>query len=211
MDLVVPDDRPDADAERLEHLWAGDFGDAYSDRNRDAGREREPFWRDVLDRTGPDCILEVGANVGANLAWLRHLRPSARLTGLDVNAPAIVELSRRVAGVNGVVGTARALPFADGSFDLVATVAVLIHQSAEALPVALAESVRCTSRWLLCAELYTPTTTPVEWRGQSGALIKRDYGRLYQDAFPALDLVDHGVLDRSTGWDDVTFWLFEKH
>ena len=32
-----------SDAKRLEELWAGEFGDAYVDRNRTAGNSREPF------------------------------------------------------------------------------------------------------------------------------------------------------------------------
>ena len=35
---------------RLEALWTGQFGNAYVERNREAGAGRETFWNRVLDR-----------------------------------------------------------------------------------------------------------------------------------------------------------------
>jgi pseudaminic acid biosynthesis-associated methylase len=198
------------EAARLEQLWSGEFGDAYTERNADVAGPREPFWSDIVHRTQPERILEIGANVGANLVWLTRLAPEARATGLDVNAGAVAEMRRRLPQVGGLVGTARELPFATGAFDLVATVAVLIHQPHDTLRDAMAETVRCTRRWLLCAELYDPATAEVQWRDQSGALFKRDYGRIYHEEFPELRLEHEGFLGHDQGWDDVTFWLFAK-
>jgi|SRR6478735_2127339 pseudaminic acid biosynthesis-associated methylase len=204
-----PGPRTDSvEASRLERLWSGTFGDAYTERNTDVAGYRGPFWRDVVAETRPASVLEIGANVGANLSWLTQLAPDASITGLDVNAAAVEEMRRRVPPARGVVAGARALPFASDAFDLVATVAVLIHQPDDTLLTAMSEVVRCARRWLLCAELHDATTTEVDWRGERGALFKRDYGAIYREHFPELRLVRHGLLDRSQGWDDVTFWLF---
>jgi hypothetical protein len=52
---------------RLEALWAGDFGNAYVERNAEAERGRRAFWETIVGATEPDDVLEVGANVGGNL------------------------------------------------------------------------------------------------------------------------------------------------
>lgn len=93
---------------------------------------------------------------------------------------------------------------------MVFTVAVLIHQPDSTLPVVMAEIVRCTRRYVLCAEYYADEPTEVPYRGQRGALIKRDFGRLYQEIFPELRLRTQGFLSRQEGWDDHTYWVFEK-
>jgi hypothetical protein len=109
-----------------------------------------------------------------------------------------------------VRGSARALPFVDRSFDLVFTVALLIHQPDDTLRDVMAEIVRCSSRWVLCGEYVAEETTDVNYRGMSGILLKRDYGRLYQEFFPELVLREEGFLTRDDGFDRVTYWVFER-
>jgi hypothetical protein len=103
------------------------------------------------------------------------------------------------------------LPFEDRNFELVFTTGVLIHLPEDALPGAMAEIVRCSSRYVLCGEYYADEPVQVPYRGHTGALFKRDYGRLYCESFDQLRLLDSGFLPRdSGGWDDVTWWLFER-
>jgi hypothetical protein len=106
---------------------------------------------------------------------------------------------------------ARDLPFKDRRFDLVFTTGVLIHQPPTALPIVMTEIVRCSNRYVLCGEYYASEPTEVSYRGESGALFKRDYGGLYQKLFPELTLLESGFLPKEAGaWDDVTFWVFER-
>ena len=199
-----------SEAQRLEQLWGGDFGDAYVDRNREAWAKREAFWSGVLAETRPERVLEVGCNLGANLHWVAaQVRPE-NVYGVDVNLKALVELRQRVPGVNAVASAGRDLPFRDRWFDLTFTMGVLIHQPEATLPLVMAEVVRCSRRFVLCGEYFSETTVEVPYRGVSGALFKRDYGRLYQELFPELRQVKTGFLGRDDGWDDVTWWLFEK-
>lgn len=199
-----------SEAERLERLWAGEFGDAYLERNPAAGDHRAAFWRGMLAELGPRSVLEVGCNVGANLRWIAAELPPARVYGVDVNLKALSELHRALPAVNAVWGPGRELPFRDRWFDLVFTMGVLIHQPEDALPLVMAEVVRCARRWVLCGEYWAADTTEVPYRDQQGALFKRDYGRLYQALFPELRLRTQGFLGRAEGWDDVTYWVFEK-
>ena len=197
------------DAGRLEALWSGEFGDAYTDRNAAAGEERRRFWRATLDEFPASRVLEVGCNLGANLRWIAgEGAPGA--CGVDVNLHALGRLRRAVPAARPVAAAALGLPFSSRAFDLVFTVGVLIHQPPAALPAVMGEIVRCSRRFVMCAEYYAPEPTEVAYRGQTGALFKRDFGGLYRELFPGLALRKQQFLSKADGWDDVTFWMFEK-
>lgn len=198
-----------AEARRLEGLWRGDFGDEYVDRNTEF-TARETFWNERLARCRPTRVLEVGCNLGGNLQWIAKMVPADRITGVDVNIKALLQLAERVPGVNAVWSAAGNLPFEDGLFDMVFTMGLLIHQPESTLPAVMSEMVRCSSRWVLCGEYFAEETVEVQYRGYDGALFKRDYGRLFQELSPALTLREQGFLSRDEGWDDVTWWLFER-
>jgi len=199
-----------AETKRLEHLWSGGFGDAYVDRNRAAGVRREPFWQAILAEFPAQNVLEVGCNIGANLRWIATYRPPHHVYGVDINLRALAELRQALPNVNTLWGLARELPFRDRWFDLVFTMGVLIHQPESTLLLVMEEIVRCSRRYILCGEYYAEHTTEVLYRGQTGALFKRDYGRIYQELFPGLQLRKQAFLGRDEGWDDVTYWMFEK-
>jgi|HubBroStandDraft_4_1064222.scaffolds.fasta_scaffold200806_2 pseudaminic acid biosynthesis-associated methylase len=195
---------------RLEELWGGSFGDAYTERNLGAYAGRESFWNDMLTSHTCQRVLEVGCNCGGNLQWIaKHVRPRD-VFGVEVNASALRRLHQDVPDVNGVHGTAKELPFRSSWFDLVFTMGVLIHQPDNSLPSVIAEMVRCSRRWVLCGEYFAETESEVPYRGQEGALFKRDYGAILQRHSPGLRLVERSFRGRDEGWDDMTFWLFEK-
>ncbi|HEV8322566.1 MAG TPA: pseudaminic acid biosynthesis-associated methylase [Myxococcota bacterium] len=197
-------------ASRLESLWQGAFGDDYTKRNADTAQARRPFWTELLGRRPCERVLEVGCNLGANLESIATLVPPRGVFGLDVNEGALVELRAHLPRVNAVWGLARELPFRDRYFDLVFTTGVLIHQPPDMMPVVMGEIVRCSRRYVLAGEYHSETLTEVPYRGQPGALYKRDFGALYRELHPELRLLDQGFLSVEKGWDDVTYWLFER-
>jgi pseudaminic acid biosynthesis-associated methylase len=198
------------EAKRLEALWSGEFGDAYLERNRQAASGRDKFWNALLAKRKPATVLEVGCNLGGNLIWIaRRLEPQ-NVYGVDISSAALRELKKALPDVNAVWSPAKDLPFRDERFDLVFTAGVLIHQPRQSLKQVMREILRCSRRWVLALEYYSPTTVEVPYRGNRGALFKRDYGRLYQRLAPQLQLVETGRLGQQDGWDDVTHWLFEK-
>jgi pseudaminic acid biosynthesis-associated methylase len=202
---------PEDDAARLEGLWSGEFGDDYVERNRAASEGRRPFWEHVLGKIDAASALEIGCNVGGNLRWLAELLGAENVAGVDVNEHALEVVRSEIPGVDARVASARELPFADDSFDLVFTTGVLIHQSPEELPRVMDEIVRASRRYVLCGEYRADELEEVPYRGQRGALYKQDYGRLYQERFPQLRLLEEGFLPKSEGvWDDVTYWIFEQ-
>ncbi len=199
-----------SETKRLERLWTGNFGDAYTSRNSDAYSNRRPFWKSLLQRVELRNCLEVGCNVGGNLRWIAEFIPPESTFGVDINRGAIEKLHRQFPRINALYSPARQLPFRDRHFDLVFTMGVLIHLPAESLPVVMSEIYRCSNRYILCGEYYASQPTAVPYRGQDGALFKRDFGALYRQFFPELKLRKKGFLARKTGWDDITYWFFEK-
>lgn len=199
-----------SEAKRLEQLWAEDFGNAYVERNAQTQDQREAFWRQLLTDHPVDRVLEVGCNIGGNLQWISQCVPPQHVYGIDINLTALQKLRKQQPQVNVLWSPARELPFRDGWFDLSFTAGVLIHQPEVTLPLVMSEVVRTSRRYVLCLEYFSEQTVEVPYRGQEGALFKRDYGSLYGELFPELQLLAQGHLGHDEGWDDVVWWLFEK-
>ena len=202
-------DLPERSAERLERFWAGEFGDAYTERNR-GSIDRRGFWSSLVAAHSFASALEIGCNVGENLLALSELVAAGSLAGVDVNDGALAVARAALPEADLRLAAARRLPFDDRAFDLVFTAMVLIHQPDETLESVMSEIVRCSSRYVLAIEYESPDWVDVTYRGHPGTLFKRPYGRLYLDAFPQLRAVASGFLGQDEGWDDVTWWLFEQ-
>jgi pseudaminic acid biosynthesis-associated methylase len=199
-----------AEAARLESLWAGEFGNAYVERNSVLDERRSAFWRSVLTAAPIRTVLEVGCGQGGNLRPISAILDPADVWGVDLNAEAIQRAQRNAPGTNVVRSMARDLPFRDGRFDLVFTMGVLIHQPEETLPLVMAEIVRCARRFVLFGEYHSDETVEVPYHDAAGTLFKRDYGRLYASLFPDLAVRAEGFLAAEEGFDRTTWQLLEK-
>ena len=197
-------------ATSLEQLWAGDFGTAYVDRNRVLDERRAIFWTELIKSFGIRSVLEIGCGQGANLKPIAGLLDPHDVWGVDINEDALALARLHAPGVNVVASRARRLPFRDEVADLAFTVGVLIHQPETTLPIVMAEIVRCSGRFVLWAEYHAPATEEVPYRGEAGALYRRDYGAIYRELFPELVVVREGFLAREDGFDRVTWQLLEK-
>jgi len=198
------------EAARIEKLWSGDFGTEYLSRNPVTTEGRLPFWERLLSSYPVASVLEVGCNLGANLRPIHLVSPRARVTGIDINAVALATLRRQLPTVALARAAGRTLPFRDGAHDLVFTAGVLIHQPPEVLHDVMREVVRCSARYVLCAEYFAPDWTEVPYRGQERALFKGDFGGEYGRLCPELRLLESGFLSRAEGWGDVTWWMFDR-
>jgi pseudaminic acid biosynthesis-associated methylase len=197
-------------AAHLEELWAGEFGRAYIERNRLLDERRAAFWAGLLSEFEIESVLEVGCGQGANLRPIAGLLDAHEVWGIDINDDALTIARTHAPRINVVASRARQLPFRDGLVDLAFTVGVLIHQPETTLPTVLAEIVRCSRRYVLWAEYHAPRTEEVPYRGEPGALFRRDYGQIYHDLFPTLMVRREGFLGPDEGFDRVTWQLLEK-
>lgn len=187
-------------------VWTSQFGKEYTDRNPisvDAmdkelgewygcGRKSDLF-REFLtpERLPGGKVLEVGSNVGAQLAILRTVNPELELNGLEPMGYALEKGRAYYPDINFVQGTAFDIPFPDNHFDLVMTNTVLIHINPVDIPRALAEIHRVCRRYIFFDEYYAGDLTEVRYYGQQGLMWKTNFMQRYLDLFP--DLKQAGV------------------
>lgn len=198
--------------------WTGEFGKAYLQRNNASDEAdlgpRTAAWTNVARSLpqAPQSILEVGANIGRNLvSWSRLCDAELHAVEPFVEAfdllPATV--GPRLSSAHNCTGFE--LPFADNSIDLVFTSGVLIHIAPADLPRIMSEVVRVSKKYVLCNEYFAKQPEEINYRGHSGLLFKRDFGRYYQEQWPGLKPVNTGFFWLGNSpFDDTTWWLFEK-
>jgi pseudaminic acid biosynthesis-associated methylase len=203
-----------------ERLWAGDFGKDYTARNADpilvASSVRR--WARMLSAVPGQLssAVELGANLGVNLRALRALCPTAELTGVEINPVAAQQL-REWAELDGNcdVNEGSLLGFRpEQPAELSFTSVVLIHVNPDRLPEAYDALYASSNRWILVSEYHNPTPVEIKYRGETGALFKRDFGGELLERFPDLRLVDYGFFSRHDAAiplaDDYTWFLMEK-
>ena len=202
-------------ATEQEVFWEGSFGNEYIERNHGPGwvASNTAFFANVLGRTaGVRSVLELGANIGLNLMALRQLLPVGRLSAVEINERAAVQLRSNVPGVD--VHLTSILQFKpSGTWDLVFTKTVLIHIAPERLPGVYELIYQSSRRYILLAEYYNPAPTEVVYRGHEGRLFKRDFAGEMLERYPDLHLVGYGFVyhrDANFLQDDVTWFLLEK-
>jgi spore coat polysaccharide biosynthesis protein SpsF len=198
-----------------EDFWEGEFGNAYTDRNRGPGRVEANaalFARALAKARNLRRVLELGSNIGLNLLALRGLLPDAKLSAVEINPKAAAELRSRLPDVE--LHLASILEFrTDAQWDLVFTKGVLIHLNPERLPEAYELMHRTSARYMLVAEYYNPKPVEIDYRGHAGRLFKRDFAGEMLDRFPGLVLIDYGFAyhrDPDCPQDDLTWFLMEK-
>ena len=197
-----------------EGFWAGDFGDAYIDRNSDPAllaRNMALFGR-VLARTeGISTMIEYGANIGLNIRACLTLLPGLKVSAVEINRKAHAALSE-IPGVE--TWNQSILDFSPPrQWDLVLIKGVLIHTAPARLPDVYRLLHRSASRYICIVEYYNPKPVEVVYHGHSERLFKRDFAGELMDAHPDVRLVDYGFTyhrDPVFPQDDSTWFLLEK-
>jgi spore coat polysaccharide biosynthesis protein SpsF len=197
-----------------EAFWAGPFGNAYIDRNRDAAllASRTSMFARMLARAGTiGSVVEFGANIGLNMLALRHLLPEAELSAIEIN-PEAVKALRTQEGLTVHHGSILD-PQVSEPHDLAFTSGVLIHIDPDELPRVYDNMYAASSRYVALSEYYNPTPVAIPYRGHEDRLFKRDFAGDLLDRFPDLTLVDYGFCyhrDPNFPADDMTWFLLEK-
>lgn len=184
-----------------EQFWAGEFGDAYTQRNRVDWRARVPFWREMIDRTGARSVYEVGCGAGWNLSAIKRAYPDVNVQGCDINTLAIEQAD---AALNAILD--RKLLEYPIRAELVFTAGVLIHVAPENLGRFMERIANHSSDYVLAVEYDSESGNeePVVYRGHKDRLWRRDYGRFYSEM--GLEFCAKGGAGKE--FDDCTWWLF---
>lgn len=189
------------------NIWAGEFGNAYTARNRVDWQKRIPFWAGIKKVVRRRSFTELGCNAGWNLRALRANVPhylKYQISGVDLNESAIAEAMEE--GLRVYRGGAGGLKhFKAGC---VFTCGCLIHVPPCEIEPTMRAIVDASTRYVLAIEYAADEETEVPYRGQRDALWRRPYGKLYEAM--GLKLVDCGFLRRDQGFDDCAWWLLEK-
>lgn len=202
--------------------WAGEMGKLYTDRNpqsveefdrvylKDYGVTRtsmnDEFLR-ALPRTM--SILEVGANIGLELEFLRRAG-FPELLGIEINEHAVAQAKKIHPAVRVVQGSGFSLPFPDASYDLVFTSGVLIHISPADIKDIIREVHRVSRRYIWGFEYYAPEYTEVVYRGNKGLLWKTDFCKMFLDSFSDLREVKEKKYTMTAGANVSQMYLLEK-
>lgn len=188
-------------------LWQGAFGNEYHQRNGAVDwQARIPYWESAIQFTTPGTVFEFGSGPGWNLRAILTCAPNLEVYGCDVNQKAVNEaraegLEVQLVNEHGIVGM-----YEPGSMDLVFTAGCLIHVAPDDLERTMRNLVDLSGRYVMAVEYHIEDgEEEVEYRGQAGALWKRNYGRLYQDM--GLTLLSQG---EAGGFDQCTYYLLEK-
>jgi pseudaminic acid biosynthesis-associated methylase len=203
-------------------IWQGKFGRDYTDRNTFDEEQLDRLWsesyglsrssinREFLELIPKDAsFLEVGCNVGNQLAMLRYLGYS-NLSGLEIQHYALQVARSRLENILLRQGSALALPFEDNSFDVVFTSGVLIHIAPEDLPRAMNEIHRCTRKYIWGMEYFSVKPAAINYRGHDHLLWKMNYAQEYLSRFPDLELGRKQLLPYLGNQNVDTMFLLRK-
>lgn len=200
-----------------EKFWATTYAKDYIRRNREFDNELgATAWRSMLRMTGGAVAnyLECGCNVGRNVEQLKIALPGAKASVIEISKPAFDLVSSKYPLAHAFNGAILDSQFEEGCFDLVFTMGVLIHINPDQLLQHMAKMYTYSSRFVLFGEYFNRTPVSLEYQGEKDKLYKRDFGRLFVESF-AVRLLDYGFLwgyiYDAAGFDDITWWLFEKH
>ncbi|HYZ28779.1 MAG TPA: class I SAM-dependent methyltransferase [Thermoleophilaceae bacterium] len=113
--------------------------------------------RAAIDAVGqPQRILEIGTGTGSGAAILKARFPDADVTGVDLSPEMVRIAQAKVPGVTFEPADASRLPFADGSFDLVAQNNVPVYFDELARVLAPRGRVLIASTFGPATPYYTP-------------------------------------------------------
>lgn len=193
-----------------EIFWSEQYAEDYIKKNAefDAVLGVQAWEKMLASTSGITSLLECGCNIGRNIDSLDRLLPSASKSIIEISKPAFDFVSNRHALAQKFNGS-----ILEGSFDLVYTMGVLIHINPDELLANLKKAYDYSSKYLLFGEYFNRTPIMLNYQGQKNRLFKRDFSKLVIKNFP-LKLLDYGFLwghiYDEAGFDDITWWIFEK-
>ncbi len=198
-----------------QNFWAKSYARDYIEKNKSFDAKLGvDCWAQMLRRArGIDSILECGSNIGRNIGFLDQTHPAARKSVIEISKPAFEFVTSQYRLHKPFNGSILDSAFDNGEFDLVFTIGVLIHIHPDDLVENMRRMHSYSSKYILMGEYFNRTPVMIEYQGEKDRLFKRDFGKLFIENFDVA-LVDYGFLwghlYDNAGFDDITWWLFEK-
>lgn len=137
----------------------------------------EPEIEEMVSRTSPRSVLELGCGVGRNT---RYFSNAARYVGLDIAMPLLDKAAERQEenSLGVVLGDATCLPVRDSSFDMIFAVSTIQHVTPNLIATCVADMVRASSRYICLIEFTDELVENGTWFSQSH-MFKHDYAQLF--------------------------------
>jgi pseudaminic acid biosynthesis-associated methylase len=198
-----------------EQFWAKTYADEYIQKNslfnNEVGAEA---WGKMLQKTSSvERFLECGCNIGRNIDQIKLALPAAKPSIIEISEPAFKFVTAKHDFEHAFNGAILDSQFEPAYFDLVFTMGVLIHINPEQLLQHMAKMFHYSQNYVLIGEYFNRTPVTLEYQGEKDKLFKRDFGKLFIENFN-VKLIDYGFLwgyqYDVAGFDDITWWLFEK-
>jgi pseudaminic acid biosynthesis-associated methylase len=199
-----------------EDFWARDYALNYIRKNSEFDVNLgASAWRQMLRKTSNiKSYLELGCNIGRNLTQLKITLPDAQPSIVEISTPAFDFVNSTFDLQYAFNGSIIESSLPSKNFDLAFTCGVLIHIHPKDLLENMQKLFSYSKKYVLIAEYFNRTPVSIEYQGQAEKLFKQDFGKLFIKNFDT-KLIDYGFLwghiyDKA-GFDDITWWLFEKN
>jgi ubiquinone/menaquinone biosynthesis C-methylase UbiE len=164
--------------------WANQRGDDWVNSYRDSWDL--PYRRILVEHVAPfepSSVLELGCNAGPNLRLLAEQFPDARVSGIDVNPPAIREARRSLAALPNVTVTEEDLRselarLDDATVDCVVSCFALAYIDPDEIESVLGHACRVTRKGLILMEPHPEPgqqAEPSGWQHDYSALLNREH------------------------------------
>ena len=199
-----------------EQFWAQTYSSDYIKKNSEFNLELGiEAWNDILKKINKselNHILECGCNVGRNINFLNKTLPNAELSVIEISDEALKITKNKYKIYKDFNGPILDCKF-KSEFDLVFTMGVLIHINPEQLIDHMRKMYNFSKKYILIGEYFNRTPVSLEYQGHKDKLFKKDFGKIFMNEFN-LKLIDYGFLwghkYDNAGFDDITWWVFEK-
>jgi pseudaminic acid biosynthesis-associated methylase len=198
-----------------QNFWSTEYAEAYRKKNASFDLEMGiKAWAEMLKSiSGITSVLEFGSNIGRNINFLNHLLPEAKKSIIELNSEAYQFVINQYNIYRSFNGPIVETDFDSESFNLTFIQGVLIHIHPDDLLANMKKIYELSSKYILIGEYFNRTPVMIEYQGEQNKLFKRDFGKMFIENFN-VNLVDYGFLwghiyDKA-GFDDITWWLFEK-
>ena len=198
-----------------EQFWSKTYAGDYIKKNSsfDLKKGIEAWNKMSLKIPNIKNILECGCSIGKNLNCLNRVFPQAKKSIIEISKPAYDHVLKTYNIKNAYNGSIISSNFSLNSFDLVFTMGVLIHISPKNLIANMKKMYDYSNKYILIGEYFNRQPTTIMYQGLSNKLFKCDFGKIFINNFN-VKLIDYGFLwghlYDNAGFDDITWWLFEK-